>query len=70
MAGTQVFAVDYSDLLLNAGENDVVYMDPPYQGVTDVADHRYMAGLRRRDFEEILAKANATGVSYIVSYDG
>jgi DNA adenine methylase len=44
-------------------------MDPPYQGVTNVADHRYMAGLVRTDFENALRRANDRNISYLVSYD-
>lgn len=69
MQGTEVHATSYESLLVNAGEFDVVYMDPPYQGVTDVADHRYFAGLRRLDYEVALREANANGLSYMVSYD-
>lgn len=69
MEGTEVHSGSYEDLLIQAGSKDVVYMDPPYQGVTNVRDHRYMAGLARVDFEDALDKANANNVSYIVSYD-
>lgn len=69
MAGTVVKSDSYEEHLVSAGPLDVVYMDPPYQGVTDVADHRYMSGLRRADYEAALREANANGVSYIVSYD-
>jgi DNA adenine methylase len=44
-------------------------MDPPYQGVTNAADRRYLAGLARNEFERALRDANTEGVSYIVSYD-
>ncbi|WP_432114391.1 DNA adenine methylase [Streptomyces sp. S1] len=69
MQGTTIHAGSYESLLIQANKADVVYMDPPYQGVTNVADHRYMAGLARDDFERALRKANANDVSYIVSYD-
>lgn len=69
MHGTKVHSGSYEPLLIEAGAADVVYMDPPYQGVTNVADHRYMAGLVREEFEQALRKANDNGVSYIVSYD-
>lgn len=69
MQGTGVHSGSYESLLIEAGASDVVYMDPPYQGVTNVRDHRYMAGLAREDFERALQKANDNGVSYIVSYD-
>lgn len=69
MKGTEVNAGSYEPHLIEAGPADVVYMDPPYQGVTNVADHRYMAGLGREDFERALRKANDNNVSFIVSYD-
>jgi DNA adenine methylase len=69
MAGTAASAGPYEEHLTGAGRRDVVYLDPPYQGVTDTADHRYLAGLARTDFERALGAANDAGVSYIVSYD-
>jgi DNA adenine methylase len=69
MAGTVVSAGPYEAHLAAADEADVVYLDPPYQGVTNTADHRYLAGLARTDFECALREANDAGVSYIVSYD-
>lgn len=69
MRGTRIHSGSYESLLTGADTADVVYLDPPYQGVTKVADHRYMAGLVREDFEQVLHRANANGVSYIVSYD-
>lgn len=69
MQGTQVYTGSYESLLIEADPADVVYMDPPYQGVTNVADHRYMTGLVREDFERALRRANANDVSYIISYD-
>jgi len=69
MAGSGAFESDYTPLLTGAGAGDVVYMDPPYQGVTNVADHRYMRGLTRADYEVALAEAVANDVSFIVSYD-
>ncbi|GAB3660659.1 hypothetical protein GCM10027589_22460 [Actinocorallia lasiicapitis] len=69
MSGTKVHSGSYESLLVNASARDVVYLDPPYQGVTNVADHRYMAGLAREEFEHSLAEANRNGISYVVSYD-
>jgi DNA adenine methylase len=69
MEGTDVQTGGYESLLIEAGADDVVYLDPPYQGVTDVADRRYLAGLARQDFEQALRTANAHDVAYLVSYD-
>jgi DNA adenine methylase len=70
LAGTATMTGDYAERLLGAGERDVVYLDPPYQGVSSVRDHRYMRGLSRADFEDALRQAVRTDVSFIVSYDG
>lgn len=69
LRGTRVTSGDYSDPLLNATENSVVYMDPPYQGVSNARDHRYMRGLERNEFESVLREAVHTDKSFIVSYD-
>jgi DNA adenine methylase len=69
MTGTVLTAGPYEEHLASAGPRDVVYLDPPYQGVTDTADHRYLAGLARTDFERALGAANDARVSYLVSYD-
>lgn len=60
---------DYADLLLNAGRSAVIYLDPPYQGVSNVRDNRYMRGLERAGFEERLREAVQAGISFILSYD-
>jgi DNA adenine methylase len=69
MTGAIAASGPYEEHLANAGPDDVVYMDPPYQGVTNSADHRYMAGLARKEFERALGEANDRSISYIVSYD-
>jgi len=69
LRGAEVRTGSYESLLVEAGPTDVVYMDPPYQGVTNVRDHRYMAGLDREEFEQVLELANRNEVSYIISYD-
>lgn len=60
---------NYEDFLLKASPDDLVYMDPPYQGTTDVPDHRYLKGLSFEEFSKSLEKANDKQLSYIVSYD-
>lgn len=61
---------DYRDALAEATAEDVVYMDPPYQGVCDTRDHRYCAGVRFDSFVESLDDLNRRGIAFIVSYDG
>ena len=61
---------DYRDVLAEATAADVVYMDPPYQGVCDTRDHRYCAGVGFDSFVESLEALNRREVPFIVSYDG
>jgi DNA adenine methylase len=67
---TIVSSLDYRDVLANIGPNDVVYMDPPYQGVCGERDSRYYTGVVFDDFVAELAKLNRRGIRYVVSYDG
>lgn len=67
---TIVTAVDYQECLKQAVEGDVVYMDPPYQGVCLNRDPRYMKGLEFDKFTMTLRELNARNISYILSYDG
>jgi len=61
---------DYREALAEATPEDVVYMDPPYQGVCDTRDHRYCRGVSFDSFVESLNDLNRRGVAFIVSYDG
>jgi DNA adenine methylase len=67
---TVVSSLDYRDVLANVGPDDVVYMDPPYQGVCGERDSRYYAGVMFDDFVNELSKLNRRGIRYAVSYDG
>lgn len=69
MQGSQVEIGDYESRLTQAGGLDLVYLDPPYQGTSDVPDHRYLRGLSRDTFTSALETANTHGVSYLLSYD-
>lgn len=61
---------DFRDVLAAADENDVVYMDPPYQGTSGERDSRYLAGLSFDDFVVALDGLNVRGLRYAISYDG
>lgn len=63
-------ALDYKEVFKNLKKGDLVYMDPPYQGVTNVRDNRYLSGVSFTEFAEALESLNARGIDYIVSYDG
>lgn len=63
-------SVDYRSALQNAEPDDIVYMDPPYQGVSSNRDRRYRDGLTFNHFVETLEDLNSRQISYIISYDG
>ncbi|MDO5114351.1 MAG: Dam family site-specific DNA-(adenine-N6)-methyltransferase, partial [Planctomycetia bacterium] len=67
---TKFSALDYHEILENVKAGDVVYMDPPYQGVTNVKDHRYVTGVPFEEFSKSIEFLNQKGVDYIISYDG
>ncbi len=70
---TEFYSVDYKELLLKATPNDLVYMDPPYQGTSRqdfTRDNRYIAGVQFDEFVDVLHSLNKRNIRYIVSYDG
>lgn len=67
---TSFLSKDYREVLDNAHVGDIVYMDPPYQGVSNVRDHRYLSGIEFGDFVESIDKLNSRGIDFLISYDG
>lgn len=67
---TVVTSHDFRDVLAAAKTEDVIYMDPPYQGTSGEKDSRYLAGLSFEDFVAALDGLNARGLRFAVSYDG
>lgn len=65
-----VRSVDYGQLLDEATPADVVYMDPPYQGVSLARDQRYFRSITFDEFTESLARLNERKISFVLSYDG
>jgi DNA adenine methylase len=61
---------NYRDAVLSATSNDLIYMDPPYQGVCGNRDTRYLTSVQFCEFVEVLEHLNAKAIKYIVSYDG
>ncbi len=71
LKGKTVFSsLDYKDVLLSVQKTDLVYMDPPYQGVCGKRDSRYLSGISCDEFAVVLEELNARDICYIVSYDG
>jgi DNA adenine methylase len=67
---TAISSVDYRLVLEQAMPGDVVYMDPPYQGVVDTHNHRYRHGIVYDEFVDALGSLRRKGIPFIVSYDG
>jgi DNA adenine methylase len=63
-------STDYRDVLDAVRPGDLVYMDPPYQGVVDTHNHRYRHGIAFDDFVAALDRLRRKGIAFIVSYDG
>jgi len=61
---------DFRKAIVDATPKDVIYMDPPYQGVCGRRDNRYFEGLRFADFVAALEEMNSKRLSFIISYDG
>ena len=67
---TELSSLDFRDVLASVNEDDLVYLDPPYQGASSARDRRYRAGVAYDDLADALSRLNDMRVSYILSYDG
>lgn len=67
---TTFTAMDYRAMAAEITDGDFIYMDPPYQGVTNTRDHRYYAGVPFAELAEFLEELNGKGNSFVLSYDG
>lgn len=67
---TQITARNYATVLQDCTDQDVVYMDPPYQGVSQQRDRRYLPKMDHGEFCDHLAQLNRNGIMFAVSYDG
>lgn len=67
---TTFSSVDYTMIFQLAEPGDLLYMDPPYQGVSQAKDHRYFSGVDFAEFSDALKILDRKGIDYIISYDG
>ncbi len=67
---TTTASTNYRDVLKLTEPEDLVYMDPPYQGVCGNRDTRYLESVQFCEFVEALEELNRRKIRYIVSYDG
>lgn len=63
-------STDYREILKDARRGDIVYMDPPYQGVCSTRDSRYFSGIDFGSFVEAIDDLNSRGIDFLISYDG
>jgi len=63
-------SLDYKEILSIASPNDIIYMDPPYQGVCGEKDSRYFSGIEHEEFIEEIEKLINRNISFLLSYDG
>jgi DNA adenine methylase len=66
----EFYCGDYKDTITAANKQDLVYMDPPYQGTTYGRDKRYFAQLERDNLIDALSVLNSREVPFLLSYDG
>lgn len=67
---TKVSAHDYTKVVGECDASDLIYMDPPYQGVCGVKDHRYAPKVDHSAFCDVLATLNDKACMFVISYDG
>ena len=67
---TFLSACDYKEILKDASKGDIVYMDPPYQGVCAKRDGRYYSAIEFGEFCAALDCLNKRNIDFLVSYDG
>jgi DNA adenine methylase len=67
---TRLTAYDYKRVLAACETGDLIYMDPPYQGVCGDRDQRYAPKMMHDEFCHELESLNRRDLMYVVSYDG
>lgn len=66
----QLHSADYQNVLDLATADDLVYMDPPYQGTGLNGGFNYAGNIEFDNFVVSLFELNNNNVPYILSYDG
>ncbi len=63
-------ALDYREIFAMSRPGDLLYLDPPYQGVSNKKDNRYFSGVSFVEFVSALESLNRKNVDFLISYDG
>lgn len=66
----EIVCGDFRQTLQLATADDLVYLDPPYEGISNGRDRRYFRGVERETLIETLDSLNRRGVQFLLSYDG
>ncbi len=66
----EIRGADFAEVLAEVGPGDLVYLDPPYQGVSGGRDPRYVAGIDLPRLLDQLEALNRRQVRYLLSFDG
>lgn len=66
----KIFGGDFRDAIADATSNDLVYMDPPWQGTSGKRDPRYAYLLNIDELIQELDSLNKRNVPYMLSFDG
>lgn len=67
---TKLISGDFMHILKDAGPDDLVYMDPPWQGTSNKKDPRYAYLLDIDELIRGLNDLNNRNVPYLLSFDG
>lgn len=67
---TRTVCGDFATIIQQATEDDLIYLDPPYEGTTTGTDKRYYQGLTRTRLIHVLTDLNQRNVPFLLSYDG
>lgn len=67
---TKFYSLDYREIFDLTCEGDLVYLDPPYQGVSNTRDQRYLSGVSFDEFVRSIEILNKRNVDFLISYDG
>jgi len=67
---TTLSAVNFWQATQSANSDDLVYLDPPYQGTCTGKDNRYYSGVEFDHLVSYLKDLNKREIPWILSYDG
>lgn len=67
---TSVECMDFSDMVKRVTPDDLLYLDPPWQGTSKIKDSRYAYLLKLDDLLEQLYYLNSKNIPYLLSFDG